>query len=75
MVSDCGPKFCKDYFLLLHRVMTALRASRDLALAERFFMRAGPPLRPPSLPSATAAGFFRLFVLLDRLGMRHFWMK
>lgn len=54
----------------------ALRPSSDLSLAESFAMRAFPPLRPPNRPKATAAGFFFLpVVLLERLGMRHDWMK
>ena len=58
------------HFLLFQRARTALRASSDLLLAESFAMRAGPPLRPPSLPKATAAGFFFFrLVILERLGM------
>ena len=50
--------------------MTALRASADLAAGDSFAIRAFPPLRPPSLPKATAAGFFSLPVSLrERLGI------
>ena len=60
----------RHHFILLHRIKLALRASSDLPSAESFFMRAGPPLSPPSLPSATAAGFFfGIDLLRERLGM------
>jgi hypothetical protein len=47
------------------RVNTALRAISDLRSGESFLARALPPFNPPSLPSATAAGFFRLTVFFD----------
>ena len=48
--------------------MTALRAISDLRRGESFAARAFPPLRPPSLPKATAAGFFSFpTLLLERL--------
>jgi|SRR6185437_10668299 len=49
---------------LFHGVsFLCLAAAPDLAiffnlLDDSFFARAGPPFRPPSLPKATAAGFF-----------------
>jgi hypothetical protein len=58
----------KNYFALPHRAMTALRACSDLSLADSFLARAFPPLSPPNLPNATAAGFFPFFVL-ERSGM------
>ena len=70
------PRWASHLFLF-HRAKTAFRAISDLRLADSFAMRPGPPLRPPSLPSATAAGFFFRFVFLrERLGMSHdcyFW--
>ena len=48
--------FSARYFF--HRAKTAFRAISDLRFAESFLARASPPLSPPSLPSATAAGFF-----------------
>ena len=60
----------KSYFLFFQRAITALRPSSDLPFAESFAMRAGPPLSPPSLPKATAAGFFFLAVdLRESLGI------
>jgi hypothetical protein len=48
-----------------------LRAISDLRFAESFLARALPPFEAPSIPNATAMGFFFLFVvLLGRLGMR-----
>jgi hypothetical protein len=65
-----------DFFFLFHRVRMALRPSSDLSFEESFDMRALPPLRPPSLPKATAAGFFFLIVvLLECLGMAKFGTK
>ena len=50
--------------------MTAFRAISDLRLAESFAARALPPFEAPSFPSATAAGFFFLpVVLLERFGI------
>jgi hypothetical protein len=56
----------KDFHLpFFHRVAMALRANADLSVAESFAIRAGPPFNPPSLPSATAAGFFFLTGFAD----------
>ena|ERR1017187_1664712 len=65
-------KTCKSYFLLFQRTKTAWRAISDLRLEESFAARALPPFEAPSLPSATAAGFF-FFIgcLRERLGMSH----
>lgn len=67
----------QNHFSLFHRVKTALRAISDLRRADNFLARALPPFKPPSLPRATAAGFFCWFNFLrDRLGMSHdcyFW--
>ena len=50
-----------------------MRAISDLRRAESFAARALPPFSPPSLPRATAAGFFfSRFMLLERLGMRYY---
>ena len=58
------------YFLFPQRTRTALRAISDLRSGESLAARALPPLRPPSLPKATAAGFFSLtFLILERLGI------
>lgn len=63
--------FSQENHYFVQRAKFALRASSDLSLAESLAIRALPPLRPPSLPKATAAGFFFLsVVLLERLGMR-----
>src|SRR4051812_24487918 len=70
---------CKEVTTLIHvllpqRAKTAFRAICDLRFAESFAARALPPFRPPSLPNATAAGFFSLpRFILDRLslGMRY----
>lgn len=43
---------------LAQRALAALRAISDLCSGVSFAARALPPLRPPSFPSATAAGFF-----------------
>jgi hypothetical protein len=40
------------------RAKNAVCAISDLRSAESFLARALPPLRPPSRPNATAAGFF-----------------
>jgi hypothetical protein len=40
------------------REFAALRADSLRSLAVSFFALALPPFNPPSLPSATAAGFF-----------------
>src|SRR5271154_6303316 len=42
------------------RDFAAFRAIADRFLAESLRARASPPLSPPSLPSATAAGFLPL---------------
>jgi hypothetical protein len=56
------------------RPKTARRAISDWRLAESFFARAFPPLRPPNLPKATAAGFFMVTAfVLERLGMMQLW--
>jgi len=46
---------------LFQRAKAALRALSFRCFADNFCARALPPFKPPSLPSATAAGFF--FVL------------
>jgi hypothetical protein len=54
----------KNHFSALYffqRAKTALRAISDLRFAESFLARALPPFEAPSLPSATAAGFFFFF--------------
>ncbi|HEY5345513.1 MAG TPA: hypothetical protein VIK62_04130 [Verrucomicrobiae bacterium] len=48
--------FSARYFF--HRALMALRAISFLRFAESFLARALPPFEAPSLPSATAAGFF-----------------
>ena len=49
----------QDYFFFFaHRASAALRALVLRSAAVSVFARAGPPRRPPSRPSATAAGFF-----------------
>jgi hypothetical protein len=56
----------------LQREIAALRADSLRSLAESFLALAFPPFKPPSLPSATAAGFFFWFDFLrERLGMSH----
>jgi len=55
---------CRLYFSLFQRALTALRAISDLRFGESFAARALPPLRPPSFPKATAAGFFSFSTLL-----------
>ena len=47
---------------LAHRAETALRPSSLLCSGVNLENRIFPPLRPPSLPRATACGFFDLFV-------------
>jgi len=68
----CGgqrvPHISQVHFDLFQRAITAIRAISDLRFAESFLARALPPLRPPSLPNATAAGFFSLSLfMLERL--------
>jgi len=46
---------------LAHRARTALRPSSLLCSGVSLENRTFPPLRPPSLPSATACGFFAFF--------------
>ena len=46
------------HFLERQRFLAAFLAISDRRAAESFAARARPPLSPPSLPSATAAGFF-----------------
>ena len=46
---------------LAHRARTALRPSSLLSSGVSLENRTFPPLRPPSLPSATACGFFAFF--------------
>jgi hypothetical protein len=68
--------FVADFLFLFHRVRTALRPSSDLSFAESIAMRALPPMSPPRLPSATAAGFFFLLVgLLECLGIKKYGTK
>src|SRR5712692_2283849 len=60
---------------LAHRARTALRPSSLLCSGVSLENRTFPPLRPPSLPSATAFGFFAIFfairyvlVQIDKVG-------
>jgi hypothetical protein len=53
-----------DGDLFDQRARTAFRAISDRRRAESFAARAGPPLRPPSRPNETAAGFFFFGALL-----------
>lgn len=53
-------------FGLVHLVFAAFRAISLRFFEESFFALAGPPLSPPSLPRATAAGFFSLVGSEDR---------
>jgi len=56
----------------LQRAFAALRADAVRCLAVSFLALAFPPLKPPSLPSATAAGFFFWSAFVrERLGMSH----
>ena len=43
-----------------HLVLAALRAISLRFFEDSFLALAGPPFNPPSLPRATAAGFFSL---------------
>lgn len=45
-------------YLIFHLDFAALRAISVRLLLVKAAARAGPPLAPPSLPRATAAGFF-----------------
>ena len=47
-------------YLFPHLAAAAFLAISDLFLADSFSARAFPPFSPPSLPKATAAGFFSL---------------
>src|SRR5580658_4685983 len=73
-------------FIFDHRILAAFLAIATLFCLFRLLALATPPLSPPSLPSATAAGFFAEAVpvdcwtmlnavsfksdLLERLGMK-----
>jgi hypothetical protein len=46
------------YRFFLHRAIAAFLAMVDLRFGDRRAALALPPLRPPNLPRATAAGFF-----------------
>jgi hypothetical protein len=52
------------FFLAFHRAVAAFLAIATRSLAERLSALALPPLSPPSLPKATAAGFL-LGAVLD----------
>jgi hypothetical protein len=55
---------------LLHRITPAWRAISERRFADSFAARALPPFDAPSLPSATAAGFFFLLIFVfDGSGM------
>lgn len=59
--SDFEPTFFPqllNYFLLFQRESAALFAISRLISTESAFALAMPPFNPPSLPKATAAGFF-----------------
>jgi len=62
----------KHFVHVLQREFAALRADSLRSFAESFLALAFPPFKPPSLPSATAAGFFvSCGFLRERLGMSH----
>jgi hypothetical protein len=60
-------------FLLFfdHLACAALRAASLRCIGVMLAVRAGPPFNPPSLPSATAAGFFLDVAFLAMPGAWH----
>lgn len=61
MSQMCGRDeklFCFYFFLVNHRAFAAALAICFRLLADKLFALALPPFNPPSLPNATAAGFF-----------------
>jgi hypothetical protein len=55
--------------LLPHRAKAPFRAISDRSRTDNFAARAFPPLSPPSLPNATAAGFFLRSVIRFAIGI------
>ena len=51
-------RFQDFFFFWDHRANAALRAAALRCAGVIFAASAGPPFKPPSRPSATAAGFF-----------------
>jgi hypothetical protein len=69
IIGSCSKPFYGFGFVgEFQRARAAFRALRERSSGESFAAFAGPPFKPPSLPKATAAGFFS-FLTLEFLGM------